>query len=118
LARRGEAVDERLGGRPAEGDDGLTLVRAHGADEVGGRLASGLHGAGMEHRLRGPVRLEAELAVVVTTVAAEATGEPATPRPLLAGRRVLGAGAHVCERVEQRVRRGMREAPGDEHVLV
>src|SRR5262249_54356756 len=120
LARLGrrEAVHQGFGRRPSEGDDRLALVGSHGADDLGGGLATGLDRAGVQHRLGGAVRLEPELAVVVATVAAEAARQPPTPRPPLARRRVLRPRAHVGELVQQRVRRRMGESPSDEDVLV
>src|SRR5680860_558744 len=54
-----EAVGEGFGHGPAEGDNGLTLLGLHRADQLGGRLATGLGGARVEHGLGRAVALEA-----------------------------------------------------------
>ncbi len=113
-----EVAGEGLGHRPAVRDDRLALLGSDRADQLGRGLAAQLHVAGVENGFGAAVGLDPELAVVVAGVAAEAAGQAATPRSFLPVGGVLGAGAHVGELEQQRVRSRLGDPPGDEDVLV
>src|SRR6185503_17354550 len=110
-SRSGE-LRQILGHRPAEGDQRVAPLDVDGVEEADHLLVDrlGLEALVVEHARRVAVAPGHEVAVVVAGVDAEALGQAAPPRPLLARGLVARAGDDVLEGAEGLEPGGVAEA--------